>query len=108
MLRGHPGSVDGFSLPLDVAKLPSRKRRSALPHALHPLQSHQVPVGSGSRSGACPGCEVADTPLAPVIEALFCTPSPPSAEHDVDEDTPSTLVSPTLQCVKDEPESRKY
>lgn len=27
---GQPGSVDGLSLPLDVVKLPSRKRRSAL------------------------------------------------------------------------------
>ncbi|XP_048148673.1 uncharacterized protein LOC125320410 isoform X2 [Corvus hawaiiensis] len=31
------------------------------------------------------------------------SPEPP--EHDVGEDTPSTLLSPTLQCAKDEPES---
>ncbi|XP_053859970.1 uncharacterized protein LOC128822302 [Vidua macroura] len=34
------------------------------------------------------------------------SPEPP--EHDVGGDTPSTLLSPVLQCAKDKPESHKY
>ncbi|XP_050843268.1 uncharacterized protein LOC103822927 isoform X2 [Serinus canaria] len=65
----------------NVVKLPSRRRRSAF--------------------ATCSP----SSPEPPVTEALFCTPSPPSAEPNVGGNTPSILLSPVLQCTKDEPES---
>ncbi|KAJ7417774.1 hypothetical protein WISP_63027 [Willisornis vidua] len=40
--------------------------------------------------------------------ALATPSSPKPQEHDVGRDTPGTLLSPLLQCAKDEPESRHH
>lgn len=48
-------------------------------------------------------------PLVSRLLKLFSAlPHPPSAEHDVGGDASGVLLSPLLQCVKDEPEICKY
>lgn len=41
-----------------------------------------------------------------LLKLFSATPHPPSAEHNVGVDTPG-MLSPLLQCAKDEPESCK-
>ena len=47
-------------------------------------------------------------PLIWLLKLFYAPPHPPSAEHNIDRDALGMLLSPLLQCVKDEPESRKY
>ena len=87
---------------LQEAKVSPHHPFSVLARATRYLQA---PAGT---AGLVPAMEWLGPLASWLLKLSSAPPHPPSAEHSVGGDAADVLLSPLLQCAKDEPESRKY